>query len=69
VTQSVSISGPGNAPGIDGWKILCVNVEMVIDDFVDFGGALVSWTGLTTLVVRLCFDVGFTLLETGGRWG
>jgi hypothetical protein len=65
VTQSRSISGPGNAPGIDGLKIFCVNAEMVIDDFVDFGGALASWAGLSTLVVRLGFGVAFTFLETG----
>ena len=66
MTQSTSISGPGNAPGIDGsgsgLKIFCVNAEKVI---YDFAGPLVSGAGLSTLVVRLGFAVDFTFLETG----
>lgn len=65
--QSTSTSGPGNDPGIDGsgLKIFCVNAEMVIDDFADFVGALASWAGLSTLVVRPGFGVGFTCLGAG----
>lgn len=42
MTQSTSISGPGNAPGIldGGLNFFDVNVEKVKVDFVDFGGPL-----------------------------
>jgi len=60
VTQSTSISGPGNDPGIDASGLnMCVNVEMEIDDFVVVG-PLASCAGLSTLVLRFCFGAGFT---------
>jgi len=62
MTQSTSICGPGNAPGIDGGLNICVNEEIEKDVFVDFVGPLPSWAGLSTLV-RFCIGGGFTLLE------
>lgn len=72
MTQSTSICGPGNSPGMGCGLNICVNEEMEIDDFVGFVGLLPSWAGLAGLSTLVRFCVGFcswergcTLLEVG----